>query len=376
MDDKTALIEYFLGENKSLMFLVTRSKVLLYSLPPGKAIEKSIRAYLKILSQPPSGKWEGLLASKRIYKEVFLDSLGKIPESISNLIVIPDGILYYLPFETLVITGRNGSGEDRYLIEEFQVSYAPSSSSLLFLIKEKFNIDISKGLLAFANPSYNFSPFFEKNDNGAYIEALKELYSGQYIDFSPLPYSQQEAQEISKFFPNNKRDIYFRNNAREEIVKNISLKNYRVIHFACHGILDANFPYRSALVLSLDEDMDEDGFLQVREIYNLKMNADLIVLSACQTGRGKLEKWEGILGLPRIFFYAGAKSVVSTLWKVRDYSTAKFMSYFYQSLSQGKTKANAIQLAKMKMMNSRFSHPFYWGSFILYGDYSSKLSFD
>lgn len=376
LDNKTALIEYFLGERRSLMFLVTKDRVNLYSLPSKESIERSLRAYLKILSQPPSGKFEGFLASKRIYKEFLSQALKSVPDSIENLVIIPDGILYYFPFETLIITSQDQDKQDKFLIEEYKVASAPSSSSLLFLLKKKLKKNTSKGFLAFANPFYDIKSSSGNNGHRLYTEVLKELYSNQGSDLTSLPFSQEEVEEISKYFPKNKRNIYLKKEAREDIVKDISLENYNIIHFACHGIIDEEYPYRSALVLALDEDMNEDGFLQVREIYNLRMNADLIVLSACQTGRGKLEKWEGVMGLPRIFFYAGAGSVVSTLWKVSDKSTARFMWSFYRYLSQGKTKAHAIQLAKLEMIRSKYSHPFYWGAFLLHGDYSSRLDFD
>jgi CHAT domain-containing protein len=122
--------------------------------------------------------------------------------------------------------------------------------------------------------------------------------------------------------------------------------------------------------------MNEDGFLQVREIYNLKLNADLVVLSACQTGRGKLEKGEGILGFPRIFFYVGAKSVVLSLWKINDKSTSVFMDYFYYYLSQGNEKIQALRNAKLKMLESKFNHPFYWAAYILNGDFDSPIIFE
>ena len=105
------------------------------------------------------------------------------------------------------------------------------------------------------------------------------------------------------------------------------------------------------------------------------MKARLVVLSACQTGKGKLEKVEGVLGLPRIFFYSGAESVVMTLWKVDDKATAIFMEYFYSFLNKGKTKAEALRLAKLKMTSSKFSHPFYWAAFVLNGDSSSRMNF-
>ena len=140
--------------------------------------------------------------------------------------------------------------------------------------------------------------------------------------------------------------------------------------------MDEEFPFRSALILSLDEDRKEDGFLQVREIYNLKLEADLVILSACQTGKGKLERREGILGFPRIFFYIGAKSVVLSLWKINDKSTSIFMNYFYYYLSQGNEKARALRLAKLKMIESKFCHPFYWAAFVLNGDFNSRVSFE
>jgi len=120
----------------------------------------------------------------------------------------------------------------------------------------------------------------------------------------------------------------------------------------------------------IDDESEEDGFLLVREIYNLRLSADMIVLSACQTGKGRLENVEGVLGLPRIFFYCGARSVVSSLWKINDKSTTQFMSHFYKYLSEGNSKSQALRLAKIKMINSRYSHPFFWASFVLYGDSS------
>ena len=116
-------------------------------------------------------------------------------------------------------------------------------------------------------------------------------------------------------------------------------------------------------------------FLQVLELYNLRLKADLVVLSACQTGKGKLERGEGVLGLPRIFFCAGARSVLLTLWRINDESAAKFMNLFYRYLSEGNDKAQALRLAKLEMINTKFSHPFYWAAFVLNGDSKSTLNF-
>jgi len=376
LDKKTALIEYFLGDNQSIMFLITANKIDVYPLPSRAEIEKSLKAYLKILSDSSKKKFKGILAAKRIYKELLSPALKNIPESVENLIIVPDGILYYLPFETLVLSTQNQKVGSNYLIETYKVSYVPSSSALLFLSEKKTEYKNSKSLLAFGNPSYMLRGFSKNKKPETEFEILRELYLDQGFDFSPLPYSEREVLEISRYFPKEKRDIYLRDEAREEIFKRISIEDYKIIHFACHGFLSEEYPFRSALVLSLNEDSIEDGFIQVRELYNLRLKADLIVLSACQTGKGKLEKGEGVLGLPRIFFYAGARSVISTLWKISDESTAVFMNLFYYYLSRGNNKAQALRLAKLKMLNSKFWHPFFWAAFVLNGDCDSAMKFE
>ena len=375
LDRKTALLEYFLGEDQSFVFFVTKNGFDVYPLPSRSEIEKSIKAYLKVLLHSPEREFRGILAAKRIYKELLFPFGRVIAESIENLIIVPDGVLYYLPFETLIPYTQNQSSEGDYLIENYKISYAPSSSVLLYLTEKKFNHKRAKSLLAFGNPSYTLKISSKGKKHKTYIEIMRELYLDQGFDFSPLPYSEREISEISRYFPEKKRDIYLKDEAREETFKKLPLKDYKIIHFACHGFLAEQFPFRSALVLSLDEDPEEDGFLQVREIYNLRLKAELIVLSACQTGKGKLERGEGVLGLPRIFFYAGAKSVVLTLWKISDESTAMFMNSFYRFLSQGKDKAQALRLAKLEMINSKLSHPFYWAAFVLNGDSNSTLNF-
>ena len=375
LDEKTALIEYFLTEKQSIVFCITKSDYEVFSLPSRSEIEKSINAYLKILSDYPKRIFRGISASKRIYRELLYPQLNNISESIENIIVVPDGILYYLPFETLMQDAQNQSSKNNYLIKNYKVSYTPSSSALLFLSGMKTKHEGSKGLLAFGNPSYTLRKSSKGEKNKTYVEIMRELYLEEGFDFSPLPHSKKEILEISKYFPEKKRDVYIEKEAKEETFKNVSLEDYQIIHFACHGFIAEKFPFRSALVLSLDEDPKEDGFLQVRELYNLRMRAELVVLSACQTGKGKLERGEGILGLPRIFFYAGARSVISTLWKIGDESTAMFMDLFYQYLAEGYDKAQALRLAKLEMIDSKYSHPFYWAAFVLNGDFDSTLNF-
>jgi len=137
--------------------------------------------------------------------------------------------------------------------------------------------------------------------------------------------------------------------------------------------VDEILPLRSALVLSMMNNEIEDGFLQAREIYNLRLVSEMVVLSACQTAKGTMESVEGILGLPRIFFYTGARSVLTSLWRIRDRTTARFMTRFYQNLVEGYGKAQALRLAKIEMIESKFAHPYFWAAFVLNGEFSTAV---
>jgi CHAT domain-containing protein/tetratricopeptide (TPR) repeat protein len=368
LDERTGLAEYFLGESKSFLFFVTKKGSELFELPSREVLEKSLKGYLKALVTPDRKGFSGSLASERIAGELLFPLRLPIAAGIDRLIIVPDGVLYYLPFETLSIPG-DGPRRSRYLIEDYEVSYAPSSSSLI-LLSGKTTGPRPKSFLGFGDPAYDS---MESRGNGISPvegEMLGEAYLGQGFDFSPLPFSKKEILDVAGHFPRKSRDFYLGREAQERVLKRLPLEDYQIVHFACHGLLDEKVPFRSALVLSKDERKEEDGFLHVREIYNLRMNADLVVLSACQTGKGSLERGEGLLGLPRIFFYAGSKAVVSALWPIGDRSTAGFMDTFYGFLSGSYSKTAALRLAKLRMIRSEFSHPFYWAAFVLNGDLS------
>jgi len=153
--------------------------------------------------------------------------------------------------------------------------------------------------------------------------------------------------------------------------KELAHTDYKIIHFATHGLIDDNNPARSSIVLSLGnntEEVGEDGFLQMREIFNLKLNSDLVTLSACQTGLGKFFKGEGIESLNRAFFYAGASSVLMSLWPTNDQASCQLMARFYTHLRSSESIMNALQKAKLEMIASDvLSHPYYWAGFIVTG---------
>jgi len=363
IDSQSAILEYFIEEKESYLIIITRNTAKIYVLAGRDDLEKSLRAYLKILSFRSSDTKVGAEAAKRIGKELIPLKKGELLEHAKALIIIPDGIIHYLPFETLRASIGHGSG---YLVEKLVVSYCPSASSLFALKKKKISNVKQRALLALGGPNYRIRPTNEQDI--AKKEVLSQWYNEEGFSFSSLPFSKREVEEIGKLFAKSERTILVGEKASEEAIKKLPLIEYRLIHFACHGFLDERFPLRSALVLSLNAQQEEDGYLQMREIYGLTMNADLVVLSACQTGNGILERAEGLMGLARPFFYAGARSVIASLWSINDKTTVIFMKEFYRNLVEGCAAGKALQLAKIRMLKSAWSHPFYWASFILNGD--------
>jgi CHAT domain-containing protein/Tfp pilus assembly protein PilF len=368
LPERTALIEYYLGDERSFLMCVTKNDFHLVELPSARSIEDSLAAYLSFLEDPSLPAEKGLPASRRLYAELLRPAADYISGQIDQLVIIPDGILFRLPFETLALEASSSSPA-AYLNDRYTISYSPSASSLFYLRQRPKRI-YRKEALAFGVSKYE-PP--ERQSQGEDIASassvLSDLYRRNGFTIGPIPYSQTEIKGLKRRIRPEGIDIYFGENATEAAFKGLDLEAYRLIHLACHAFSDERYPLRSSLVFSPGGDGEEDGFLQVSEMYRIRTNADLVVLSACQTGRGKIVRNEGILGLPRIFFYMGARSVVSTLWPIQDKAGALFMRYFYDSYYRGEGKAEALQTAKKKMIGSKYGHPYYWGAYTLTGEF-------
>jgi len=371
LDTETAILEYLVGEKESFLFFVTRGDFSVHRLSGSKDLEERVKNYSNLLKTGIDRDFQAFSAGEKLYQEL----IGPVESrfgSIKRLIIMPDGNLNFLPFEALVRPAKDVFS--RYLAQDYRISYAPSATALSNLLERKDLIGRRKDLLAFADPVYGTAASSENIGNPNTI--LREFYLEQGFDFSPLKYSAEEVRQISKLIKKKTRDIYTGEGANEEKIKSRDLKDYKIIHFATHGFIDEQVPLRSSLLLTLDEDPAEDGFFQAREIYNTDLNAKLVVLSACQTGRGKLMRGEGVMGLSRAFLYAGAESVVASLWSVNDQATSVFMKYFYRGLSQGLTKEEALQKAKLDMIESGYKHPFFWAPFILNGDANGAIEIE
>jgi CHAT domain-containing protein len=191
-------------------------------------------------------------------------------------------------------------------------------------------------------------------------------------DLARLPFTGDEVRTIGALFPEGRSRLYLREDATEEAVLTANaLAGARFVHFATHGIVDEDHPDFSGLALSATEGGSGDGFLQVAEIFNLHLDAELVVLSACETGLGRMVRGEGLLGLTRAFLYAGASSLVVSLWSVADRSTSELMKRFYDSLvNENQSRTEALRAAKLSMLDDPdFAHPFNWAPFILIGDW-------
>ena len=360
LDNKTAFFEYSLGKRSSYAFVITKRKLKIFPLPPAKIIQTQVKQYLKALTDKENRDFK---LGYELFSTLIFPGLE---EKIDTLIFIPDDILHYLPFETLL----SQKNTQRWLIKDYEIAYAPSISSLHEIIqREQLNgFKPQKDFLAFGDP------FFGSNeDEGNGENNLKYSSATDTFTFLRLKYSGLEIEKIAALFKKPKINIFKREKATEEQLKKLNLTDYNIIHFATHSIIDDKKPARSSIVLSIDETSVEDGLLQMREIFNLKLNAALVTLSACQTGLGQFIKGEGIEGLSRAFFYAGASSVLISLWPVHDQASSQFMERFYSHLRSSNSIINSLRKTKLEMIGSDvLSHPYYWAGFVVTG-HSDKI---
>jgi CHAT domain-containing protein/tetratricopeptide (TPR) repeat protein len=410
LDSRTVLLEFQLGEKRSLVWAVSKQKVSVAVLPPRKEIEGEVEAYRKTLTNKTSAlTLQAALGEieqrgRRLYVSLLKPVENAIPPG-STLMIVPDGNLGYLPFESLVVGSRHtASGEVQplYLLDKFAIAYGPSASALAAVRGANTGTqEHTKTLIAFGDPVPQADSALAKNSPakanaatrssdvppGANAEkavsstnaaapapspdTLSDEYAERGFSLARLPFTRDEVLGISKLYPASQRQIYLGEDAREETVKSERLDAYRYIHFASHGFIDESHPGRSGILFSRAPNSSEDGVLQMGEIMRLKLNADLVTLSACSTGLGKLVSGEGVLGLTRAFFYAGARNVTVSLWNVNDSATSALMKTFYKNLNRGLPKSEALRQAKLTSIHSgtaTWHHPYFWAAFVLVGE--------
>lgn len=366
LDPGTVLLSYSVGKEKSYLFAVNKDKdhAALHVYPLAwneRAIKEKVEAYRNLIQRKESLKSRQALFSAG--KELFdglIAPAEKIVEKAKHVLIVPDGPLYILPFSAMIREWDPKRGKVQFLMEWKPTSVEVSATVYAEIRKEKNRPSHSAGeVIVFGDPLYTAS-------------SELQTVSTRGLDLTPLPATRDEARSIEALYPGSVKS-FLGKDATEEEAKHIG-KDARFIHFACHGFIDERFPLNSALALAIPRqpaEGQENGLLQAWEVFEqIRIHADLVTLSACETGLGKEMRGEGLIGLTRAFQFAGARSVLASLWNVSDESTAEFMKDFYRHLKNGFAKNEALQMAQKDMLAaSVYSHPYYWAAFQLNGDW-------
>jgi CHAT domain-containing protein/tetratricopeptide (TPR) repeat protein len=344
-DGQTALLSYFIDDSKVnntarlYIFIVTQNKLSIVWHSLTSDFNKYLTGFRNSLYYNESKTLHTV--AHKLYKLL----IPTLPKNINSLVIFPTGRLGVIPFEALISKAvKEITSSPAYLIKQYAVRYEFSAS--LALQKTSADKKAIQSILLFAPIT------FSEVDN-----------------LDPLPGTQEEVNNIGTLFnqASAKATIVVNKEASEERIKSGELEKFDMLHFATHGIVDESDPELSKIFLKAGH--SEDGYLYSGEIYNLKLNAQLVTLSACQTGLGKIAKGEGVIGLSRALIYAGAKNIMVSFWSVADESTALLMKDFYAHTLQTKSSfAKSLQQVKINMLNSKsYNSPYYWAPFVLIG---------
>jgi CHAT domain-containing protein/Tfp pilus assembly protein PilF len=381
MDSSTLLVAYCLGEPSSYAWLLSRGVFRMVKLPPRPEIERQTRQLREIWHAPPGAAGEQEKRRARLLADTLLGPFGAEVAKARRLLIVPDGVLHFLPFAALYF------GENR-LVASHELVTLPSASTLVALRRRmEHQKPAGKTVAVVADPVFEASDPRVRPGAGARpaeagqsrtVELERSISeAGMRLDgarIPRLPFSRREAVAIltaAQGLPSTQALDFV---ASRETVMNERLFRHRIIHFATHGLLNNEHPERSGLILSMVDPRGRprDGFLKLSDVSSLRLPAELVVLSACQTALGKSLRGEGVLSLARGFLHAGAGRVIASLWKVDDRASAELMKHFYQELlgSRRLPPAAALRKAQLELARQpRWQSPYYWAAFVQYGEW-------
>jgi CHAT domain-containing protein/Tfp pilus assembly protein PilF len=390
LDPDTLLLEYSLGEEKSFLWAVTPDSIKSYELPKRGLIEPVARRVYELLTARTVNVANETLEQRQQRLELAEVECAKASETLSKmvlrpaagefknkrLLIVSDGVLQFIPFAALPDPAATDA---RPLIVDHEVVLAPSASVVSLLRQETASRKPASRMLAvLADPVFsNDDPRVAavrlgrtvRDDKTVAVDTLRSTESG----LRRLRFSRHEADEIARLAGNSPKLQAVDFAANRKLATSAELSQYRLIHFATHGIVDNYHPELSGIVLSLvdEKGQPQNGFLRLYDLYNLKLSADLVVLSACQTALGKEVRGEGLVGLTRGFMYAGAPRVVSSLWQIDDRASAEFMKRFYEGMLKLHLRpAAALRAAQISMhSDKRWHEPHYWAAFTIQGEW-------
>ncbi len=377
LDKDSALLEYALGEEHAYLFLLRSSGLETYDLGRTGDLRRRVQAALDALLDDRTAPEQYAILAGELYQSLLPARATEALERVERLIVVPDDVLFSFPFEALV-TEVTAAGSPRYLVERWTVSYAPSATVLAGQASRPARQRAAKPgpadpgqpvFVGFGDPSYPVpSPSAALAPSPGGPERGLFDRDGRFR-LDRLAASRDEVESIAGLFAPRPTSVYLGRDAREENVKaNPQIKGTRYLHFAAHAFTDETDPDHFGLVLSQGLPSAEDGVLQLGEIFNLELEAELVVLSACSSGRGKPIKGEGFVGLTRGFFYAGARRLLVSLWNVQDVPSAVLMKRFYSHLLANGDAAEALRQAKLDLLqDGAHVRPEDWAGFVLTG---------
>lgn len=376
------LLEYFVGEEQVCVWIIRSDAVNTLRLHIKKqeldSLVTSLLNQLKDVRDEDIHNLADIEYDCQIAHQLYCQIFKPVEIYLNKkdyIIVVPDGLLYYLPFEGLVtkVSDKRYHRRDlriyrhtRYLIHNYNISYAPSASVLVLPRRHNEKVKHSERLLAFGNPDFS-GTVGSTNLLEAQYSALR-LRSGQRIGFTPLPQSEKEVKSICNIITPS---MYHLGPAANEENFKLYAEAYSHIHVATHCLVEESQPLYSKIVFAQNANSSEDGLLHAYEIFSMQLHADLITLSACETGLGQYSRGEGLIGLTRAFLYAGTHCLVVSLWSIDEY-TSELMIQFYKNLKKGKSKVESLRDAKLAFMRASKdkifrAHPFLWAPFIFVG---------
>ncbi|MEP0802566.1 MULTISPECIES: CHAT domain-containing protein [Cyanophyceae] len=416
LDDNTLLLEYSLGEERSYLWAVTKTNITSYELPKRADIEAAAKEFYNQLKSETGSLESGMKLSQIL--------LSPVANQLSNkrLLIVSDGALQSIPFAALPIprpeinlransesplkrtnskspvgfnrlgllardlnpwrvTGTNQSTSPTPLLVQNEIVSLPSASTLGVLRSQlKGRAPAAKTVAVLADPIFTsddkrLTSQPQPSNTTIASDAKRSAEEAcRTSDLERLEYSSKEAEQILKLVPASQYLQALGSKASHATATSPDLAQYRMVHFATHGCVNEDQPQLSGLVLSLFDDKGNptnNGFLRLHDIYNLNLPAELVVLSACQTGLGKDVKGEGLIGLTRGFMYAGAKRVAVSLWRVNDTATSKLMEKYYQQmLDKGLNPVAALRAAQIEMWQTeQWNAPYYWAAFVVQGEW-------
>jgi CHAT domain-containing protein len=424
LDKETLLLQYHLGEDKSYVWTITSEDIRGFELPKRSKIEETAKQFYNILTTgnrlyfTEQNIKTALKRNRQVAAELSQMLLGPIGDQLNKrrLLIVADGALNFIPFAALPTPTNKSTNKTNLLITNHEIVNIPSVSTLLALNQDSRAPD--NNLLSAPSRQFNgmeqnkitvfADPVFNEKDVRIRLNRRKQKFSNRYISnqvsqsssvnkrltqanirsiqrekrseniFPRLEYTRELAQQILAITPTGDVEIFLDFDASKEMAMGKDLSQSNIIIFATHGLVNNRYPELSGMMMSrIDkEGRQQNGFLQLKDVYKMRLNANLVILGACETAIGEEIKGEGVIGLTRGFMYAGAKGVMASLWKVEEMATVELIKRMYENIrKKGLNPSEALRAAQVSMQNEkRWEDPYYWSGFVLIGDWRQRVS--